>query len=613
MIKKTCKILPSLDPAKLSRQKYSMLFETGYVDKDNNKTYYFSKPLAILRAYDYAGLQKAFEKIENYSKKYYIAGYLSYEAGYYFEKDIFKPEEKSKEPLLEFFVYKNVSCFDHLTGKITGKFPLLRGRIVNLSCSVKNIKADVSRAEYHENIEKIKKYIQSGDTYQVNYTSRIKFDFSGDSCSFYETLKKKQSASYSAYLNLGRRKILSLSPELFLNVNGATVFSKPMKGTIRRGRTAGEDFEMKKALKNSVKNRAENIMIVDMIRNDLGRISRTGSVKTSKIFEIEKYNTLFQMVTTVSGKLLPGLTYFDIFKSLFPGGSITGAPKIRTMELIKSLEREKRRVYCGALGIIFPGSKKAVFNIPIRTVLLEGNKGEMGVGGGVVWDSSPEGEYREALLKAKFLTDKLAEFSLLETILWDKDYFLLPGHLKRLKASAEYFSFPLDLGRIKKELKKKAGSFTKGLRYRLRLLISKNNTFKIEALKIAKEQEKNRVIISSVRTNSKDRYLYHKTTNRALYDSERKKLKADVLDVIFLNEKEEVTEGAITNVFILKNGRYYTPPVSSGLLPGVFRAYYIKKTGAVEKPLYLADLKSADKIILTNSVKSANAVILSRS
>jgi para-aminobenzoate synthetase/4-amino-4-deoxychorismate lyase len=384
-----------------------------------------------------------------------------------------------------------------------------------------------------------------------------------------------------------------------------------MKGTIDRGKDIFEDRKRIRELKYSIKNRAENIMIVDMIRNDLGRICSNGSVKTSKIFEVEKYNTLFQLVTTVCGKLFPETSYYDIFKSIFPGGSITGAPKIRTMEIIRMLEKNKRRIYCGALGIIFPGKKRAVFNIPIRTVQLERSCGEMGIGGGIVWDSSPKSEYQEALLKSKFLTVKPEEFCLLETILWKNKYFLLAGHLSRLKASAEYFSFPLALDKIEKKLKEKENKFEKHLAYKIRLLVSKTGAVNLEAAVIQKENTAEKILISSIRVNSKDRYLYHKTTKRSLYDTERGRyVKGDILDVLFLNENNEITEGAISNIFIAKKGRYYTPPVSSGLLPGVYRSYYIKKKAALEKPLFLDDLKTADKIILTNSVRGASRVTL---
>ncbi len=609
------KTLPVLDPVKLSGEKNTMLFETGYVDRANNKTYLFSKPLAVIRAYDYTGLKKAFQKIENYSKKYYIAGYLSYEAGYYFENDIFTPKKRSNFPLLEMLVFNKAACFEHFTGKSRNLSPYYAKKTGKKSrpYKVKKLRMVLDFEHYKRHILKIKEHIKAGDTYQVNFTGKLKFGFTGNSYNFYKELKNNQRVSFGAYINLGRRKILSLSPELFFCLKNNFITAKPMKGTVKRGKNLLEDRKMIAELKTGLKSRAENIMIVDMIRNDLGKICRTGSVKTSGIFEVEKYNTLFQMITTVTGELLPGTTYYDIFKSIFPGGSVTGAPKIRTMEIIRELEAEARGVYCGALGIIFPGEKEkqAVFNIPIRTVFLENKRGELGAGGGIVWDSAAKSEYQEALLKSNFLTENTAGFCLLETLLWEDGYFLLPGHIKRLKASAAYFSYPLETGRIKEQLKRKEKEFNKGCRYKLRLLISENGTFNLEASRLEQEQVKDRIVVSGMRTNSRDRFLYHKTTNRFLYEAERKKIVSNsILDIIFLNEKNEITEGAISNVFILKNGRYYTPPVSAGLLPGVYRSYYINRTKAVERPLSLLDLKKADSIIVTNSVIKARTVRL---
>lgn len=607
------KRLPELDPSKLSREKYTLLFETGYADKANRKSYLFSRPHYVIRAYDHTGLIRAFRKIEEYSKKYYLAGYLAYEAGYYFEEDIFLPEKTSKTPLLEFFVYKKAAYFDHISGKSKNlrQFLLTKSKKIENVCSVEKPQIGINYGSYKKQINRIKNYIRKGDTYQVNFTDKIHFKFKGNSYDLYNELKNKQRVSYGAYLNLDQSKILSLSPELYFSLKDGVLTAKPMKGTIDRGKDIFEDRKRIRELKYSIKNRAENIMIVDMIRNDLGRICINGSVKTSKIFEVEKYNTLFQLVTTVCGKLFPGTSYYDIFKSIFPGGSITGAPKIRTMEIIRMLEKNKRRIYCGALGIIFPGKKRAVFNIPIRTVQIERSCGEMGIGGGIVWDSSPKSEYQEALLKSKFLTVKPAEFCLLETILWKNKYFLLAGHLSRLKASAEYFSFPLALDKIKKKLKEKENRFEKHLAYKIRLFVSKTGAVNLEAAVIQKENTAKKILISSICVNSKDPYLYHKTTKRSLYDTERGRyVKGDILDVLFLNENNEITEGAISNIFIAKKGRYYTPPVSSGLLPGVYRSYYIKKTAALEKPLFLDDLKTADKIILTNSVRGASRVTL---
>jgi para-aminobenzoate synthetase/4-amino-4-deoxychorismate lyase len=310
------------------------------------------------------------------------------------------------------------------------------------------------------------------------------------------------------------------------------------------------------------------------------------------------------MITTVKGRLKKGITWKEIFKNIFPGGSITGAPKIRAMQIIGELEKEDRKVYCGALGFITP-ENEAVFSIPIRTVLLTGKNGEMGIGSGIVYDSSVTEEYDEVLLKAKFLTEKIPDFKIFETMLWDKKYILLAGHLGRLRQSAEYFNFPLDIISIRRKLKKEEILLKSRNKYIIRLFLSKKGSVEIVKSEFDPwKKKKGYAVISHKRVDSSNKYLYHKTTMRELYERERKKIEGrNIFDVIFLNEKQEVTEGAITNIFIKKNGTFYTSPVSSGLLPGVYRDYLIKEKKAIIRVLKVKDLKKADKIYLVNSVR----------
>jgi para-aminobenzoate synthetase/4-amino-4-deoxychorismate lyase len=353
-------------------------------------------------------------------------------------------------------------------------------------------------------------------------------------------------------------------------------------------------------------------MIVDLIRNDLGRISKVNSVKVSRLFEVEKYNTLFQMTSRVSGRLREDITYADIFRSIFPGGSVTGAPKIRTMQIIRELENKPRNIYCGALGIIFP-KDKAIFNLPIRTISLIRNKGEMGVGGGIVIDSHPEAEYEECLLKGRFLTDRYKPFRLIETILWDGQYRFLDGHLKRMQDSADYFDFYFNPRDLISSLGNVRRNFDEGYKYKVRLLLDKQGNLKIDYSKMVQYAlaEDKRIIISKHRIDPEGIFWYHKTTNRTLYDAEYNYYHSKgYFDVIFLNTRGEVTEGAISNIVIKKNNKYYTPAVSSGLLPGIFRQYLIDKHDAQEKILYLKDLINADKTFLCNSVRGLTEVKL---
>ena len=584
---------------KIKPKKYQikMLFESCRQDKQNKHSYLFKEPVKTLIAYDGPGAEKALEEIEKFlGRGYWIAGYLSYELGYSFEKDSFPAlfAKKYKFPLLELYAFKKPAILK------SSKYRLNRQ---GNSFKVSNLKFNVPFQQYKDNLEKIKKYIINGDVYQINYTGKLNFAFSGDSFAFYRSLTEKQAVPYSAFLILKYKTVLSLSPELFFSVKKGLIESKPMKGTMERGRNFLEDAAKMKELSRSSKNRAENIMITDLIRNDLGRICRTGSISTSKIYEVIKYNTLLQMISTVRGRLKNKISWLEIFKNIFPGGSITGTPKIRAMQIIRELEKENRKLYCGALGFISP-NRNAVFSIPIRTILLKGKTGELGIGSGIVFDSKVKEEYEEALLKARFLTEKTEEFRIIETMLWDKKYFLLNGHLRRLERSAKYFDFRLDVNTICKKLRSLEKRFQKNKKYKLRLLLSKNGSIELSKSEyFLKNSAKWQAVLSVKRVNSKDRFLFHKTTRRILYEEERRKIDGKgIFDVIFLNEREEVTEGAITNIFIIKNGKYHTPAAASGLLPGVFREYLLKEKKATECVIKLKDLKEADRILLVNSV-----------
>ena len=350
-------------------------------------------------------------------------------------------------------------------------------------------------------------------------------------------------------------------------------------------------------------------MIVDLLRNDLGRISRSGSVRPERLFDVEKYETLWQMVSGVRSVLKNDIGIYDLFKAIFPSGSVTGAPKISTMKIIDSLEQEPRRIYTGSVGFFEPGGN-AVFNVAIRTVVIDNNtkKAEMGIGSGIVIDSDPHKEFEECKLKADFIKEKTKDFRLIETILWKKGkgYFLLDFHIKRLLLSGEYFDFRLDrkelLGRLE-DLKKQ---FDPGFDYRIRLLMDKDGKIETSFSHIDNKPVPLKVRFSGKKVSSKDVFLYHKTTNRKLYDREYEKWRRKgYFDVIFTNEKKQVTEGAISNIMIKKNGSFYTPPVECGLLNGVFRQHLFKsgRIPVKERVLYRKDIEKAGEIYMINSVR----------
>ena len=591
------KPLPLIEPGD---SKYFLLFETALPDKDNFKSYIFTNPEKIFKAYTLTEAEDCLKKLSALAGKYCAAGYLAYEAGYAFEER-FQNNKRYDFPLLHVAAFKEPVIFNHRTGKFCKRFET--APLGKEGFKVSGLKFNENFATYKPKIEKIKKFIRNGDTYQVNFTGKLHFNFSGSPFAFYKSLKLKQPVAFSAFMKMDEETLLSLSPELFFKTEGRAISSRPMKGTIKRGRNIGEDNALIRKLISSPKERAENLMITDLIRNDLGKISETGSVKTSKIFEVERFNSLFQMTTTVKGRLKKNVKLYDIFKNLFPGGSITGAPKIRTMELIKELEKEPRQVYCGAIGFSMPG-QRAVFNIPIRTVYLKGGHGQMGIGSGVTYGSSPKNEYNECLLKARFLSNKFEPFKILETILWNGSYFLQMEHLERMALSAAYFGTKFNKQEAAEILKNPALIFRKDESYRVRLLLDKDGGLRTEVGGLQETVRIGYVTLSKKRTNSRNRFLYHKTTNRDLYDSEYSKYRAlGYTDCLFMNEKQELTEGAITNIFIEKDGRFFTPPLSSGLLPGIMRAALISSLKAKEQILHLKDLRSADRVYICNSVR----------
>ena len=475
-----------------------------------------------------------------------------------------------------------------------------------------DLSLNVSEKEYTNTIKRIKSLIECGDTYQVNYTFRVNFSFSGSIFDLYRNLRRNQSVSYSAFIRFGKKHIVSFSPELFFRKDDNLMQVKPMKGTAKRGNCLVEDRKKSILLHVCPKNRSENVMIVDLLRNDLGRISDINTVKTKRLFEVENYESLLQMTSTIESRMRSGISLYELFKAVFPSGSVTGAPKIRTMQIIDELEKEPRRIYTGSIGFVSP-ENKSIFNVAIRTVLIDSRlgKGEMGIGSGVVYDSNPKREYAECKLKAKFLTEQLPDFKLIETMLWEpnKGYAFLNLHLERLSQSAAYFKFSYDEDYVIKKLQHTSSrlrSFDKEARYKVRLLLNKDGEIIITSAVTKIDESEKLLVISDTRTLSSDIFLFHKTTNRKLYSEEYKKYQdKGYFDIIFQNERGEITEAAVSNIFIKKDKRYYTPPVECGLLNGVYRRYLIRNKiiPVEEKVLYPQDLKDADEIILTNAVR----------
>jgi para-aminobenzoate synthetase/4-amino-4-deoxychorismate lyase len=576
-----------------------VLLETLRRDKDNSRNFLFADPVEVITCRKPAQLQKCFLQMENYREKgFYLAGFFAYELGYFLEESLRRHCPKTDYPMLWFGVYPEpLRRLPRDDKHETRSFFFSQPRLA------------VDFRKYEKAIRKIKACIARGDTYQINYTSRYDFHFIGDIAGFYERLKQSQKVSYSALIHFDGNAVISLSPELFFRVDtGGNITVKPMKGTSPL--SASSHW-----LSQDMKNQSENVMIVDLLRNDLGRICLPGSVKVKKLFEVEKYETLLQMTSTVTGRLRPQIKMIDMVKSLFPCGSVTGAPKIRSMKIISDLECGPRNIYTGAIGYFAPDGQ-SVFNVAIRTIDLRRQSGHkyqarMGVGGGIVYDSRPKDEFEECRLKGQFLTGSMPEFGLIETMLLENGKMkYLSRHLQRLKKSASYFSIACPVDKIKTALNFYAAKLSSSIRLRL-LLKSDGHVFIQHQPAASLSASSLFIAVSERKTNSGDPFLYHKTTHRKLYDEEFKRYSArGYFDVVFQNEKEEITEGAISNIFILSKGRWYTPPLSCGLLNGIARHVMIRKLNAKEKIFYLKDLKSADQIVLTNSVRGASIVNL---
>lgn len=456
----------------------------------------------------------------------------------------------------------------------------------------------ISKSEYDSAVAHIRDLIAAGDTYQVNYSFPLTASFSGDAYAWYRELCVAQGAAYSTYLDTGRYRVLSLSPELFFERRRDRVTTRPMKGTVRRGRWPAEDEELARWLQNSAKDRAENIMIVDLLRNDLGKVSVPGSVHVSSLFKPERYETVWQMTSTVEATLRPNTSLAELMSALFPCGSITGAPKIRTMEIIRELERFPRGAYTGAIGLLRPGDK-CVFSVAIRTLVIDThtNVATFGVGGGVTIDSTAEGEYEECLVKSRFLQQKPVEFELFETMLLeDGEIFLRERHLERLKKSAAFFGFVISV-ELEQAFREYPSETAK-----LKVSLRKDGRVTTELSPINNSSELKRVAVASAPVKSSDRFLFHKTTQRDFYTREVK-ARPDCDDIIFYNERGEVTESSIANLVVSIDDQLFTPTVSCGLLAGTFRDELLEKGKIKERVITIAELKPAREIFLINSVR----------
>ena len=461
------------------------------------------------------------------------------------------------------------------------------------------------REDYLETIAEIKLEIEAGNTYQVNYTVRQHAKGVQDAWDLF--LSTAKDAPYAAYLDCADHTIVSASPELFFELNGDQLLCKPMKGTAARGMTSAEDREKRRKLYESAKDRAENVMIADMVRNDIGRIAIPGTVTAAALYDIEKYRTVWQMTSTVTA--LTRSSVVDIFRALFPSASVTGAPKVASMKLIAALEGSPRQVYTGAIGYMAP-QRRARFSVAIRTALIDrkARTGVYGVGGGIVWDSDAEDEYQECLNKARVLGTPVpdSDFSLLETMLWSPEggFVLLEAHLERLQASAEYFDFAFDRVAVEGRLAALCETLSPAGKYRVRLLLNRNGAIEVATSPAPEEGESRRfhLAVATSPVNTRDPFLYHKTTRREVYE-QALAAAGDCDDVLLWNAEGNLTECSIGNIVLRLDGKLCTPPVSCGLLAGTFRAELLRDKVIQERVIGVAELVDAEAIYLVNSVR----------
>lgn len=565
-------------------------------DASSKRWLQFQEPVNIYAAYDQPAVHTVLDQVEcAVAENNFAVGFIAYEAAPAFDPALMVTADESF-PLAWFAVYPQARELV-FPGLADGP-PISPGW--QLSIEDKKYRLDLSQ---------VKKYIHAGDTYQVNYTFRLRAPFPDDPWQLFVQMIHAQGYGYGAFIDTGDFCICSASHELFFSYADGRLASRPMKGTVPRGLSVEADRAQADWLKNSLKNRAENLMIVDMVRNDMSRVADTGSVVTSSLFDLEKYPTLWQMTSTVEATTRTGIS--DILQALFPPASITGAPKARTMGIIAELENEPRKIYTGTIGLVKP-DRSAQFNVAIRTVLVDqlNHTAEYGVGGGIVWDSDTQNELEECYTKAKVLTYVQEDFDLLETLLWTPadGFFLLPLHLQRLLDSADYFSRPADPDRIREQLEATAGGLPP-VKHRIRLRLTGSGEPLIEATPFVPKPGTYRLHLAARAVDTEDVFLYHKTSRRQTYARMLAEF-PDYNDVLLFNKQSQVTESCIANIVVELDGERVTPPVHCGLLAGVYRRYLLDQGEIREKVITLADLSRCTRISLINSVRGSWDVTL---
>ncbi len=589
----------------------------------------FERPARRITAFRGGDVTEALEQVDvERARGRHVCGYMAYEAGAFASPPREAPASDGAT-LADFYSFdERVSMTSAAVAEWLSRECGAASRAV-----VHGLSWTETRDTYRSKIAAIQSHIERGDTYQVNFTFKCKFGLEGTALALYRQLRERQRVEYGAYVRLGDREILSFSPELFVRRQGALLTLKPMKGTAPRGESKEEDDRIAAHLKVDAKTLSENVMIVDLVRSDLGRVAQIGSVHVEDLFDVETFETVHQMVSTVHGTVDDDLTLLDVMSAVFPCGSVTGAPKRRTMEIIDGLESEPRGVYTGALGRVEPGGDFS-FSVPIRTLVVRGGRGEMGVGSGIVHESEPDAELDECFLKARFLTRSNETLRLIETLRYDaarRELVDIDAHLRRMEASAAAFNFAFDRARVLDALGSALGKNAphpgsgrihgEGGGWRgdskVRVLLSIDGDVEVSVEPIASLEtpfgSKPLLTLSPEVIDSASCFRRHKTTARELYDSAYATcVDAGGYDVLFLNERGELAEASRHNIFVEKGGVFLTPPVEAGALPGIERQRVLDdpRFKASEATLSMADVCAADRIWLSNAVRGLVEVVL---
>ncbi|PJZ50407.1 aminodeoxychorismate synthase component I [Leptospira saintgironsiae] len=569
-----------------------------------------TEPNEILTTNRRSEARKFLLEIQNkVAQGYHAAGWISYEAGNLFLNPD-NMEEVSEDPLFWFGIFSEPKTLSY------AEISEWESKFKDKGYSVE-IRSEMDLKEYEENIQKIRNFLYEGDIYQVNFTFPLEIKLEGSLEKLFFELRKKQPVPYEAWIHTGdsiptQRDILSFSPELFWERLSNQIRTVPMKGTRPRGKDLAEDQRLKLELSNSEKDKAENLMITDLLRNDLGRISLPGSVNVSKLFSIEEYPTVFQMTSEIRSELSPNIKWTDILEALFPGGSITGAPKKRSSEIINSLEK-KRGVYTGGIFYLSPG--KEISSITIRTLeFLQDpsgqKKGRMGVGSGITIGSDTNAEWEECWSKAKFLNNAKENFHIFTTTICKRrKIYFLKDHKDRMITSANQLGFVWKEEGWESIVNEVLGKITSDKKYRVKIILLRSGEFQSEVSEFHPGPKEGKVLFSGTSTNKKNQFYYHKTNIREIYSAGYESaVSSGYLDQIYTNTEGHLTEGAIHSIFLLLNKEWITPSLEEGILPGIARKQWVRKLKAKEKKISKQDLSLASKIILVNSLRGVRRV-----